>query len=102
MPSPFQERVWKLLSEIPAGKTTTYGEIAKALGKRGAARAVGNACNANPFAPKVPCHRVVASDGKIGGYAHGLKKKIGLLKKEGIRVKNGKIADFDGVFWRFE
>jgi len=102
MPSLFQERVWKLLSKIPKGRITTYGEIAKGLGKSGAARAVGNACNANPFAPKVPCHRVVAFDGKIGGYAHGTRKKIELLKKEGIRVKNGKIADFEQKLWRFK
>ncbi len=101
MPTVFQKQVWKSLSKIPRGMVSTYGEIAKVLGKPGAARVVGNACNANPFAPKVPCHRVVASDGRIGGYAHGSRKKIGLLKKEGIRVKNGKIADFERKIWRF-
>ncbi len=98
----FFARVWEILSKIPKGKITTYGEIARKLEKPGASRAVGNACNANPFAPRVPCHRVVASNGKIGGYAHGLKKKIVLLKKEGIRVKNGKIVDFEQKLWRFK
>lgn len=101
MPSVFFKAVWELLSKIPKGKVTTYGEIARQLKKPGAARAVGNACNANPFSPKVPCHRVVASSGKIGGYAHGTNRKIKLLEKEGIRVKNGKIADFEQKFWRF-
>ncbi len=98
----FFARVWKILSKIPKGKVTTYSEIARQLKKPGASRAVGNACNANPFAPRVPCHRVVASNGKIGGYAHGLKKKIVLLEKEGIRVKNGKIVDFEQKLWRFK
>lgn len=60
-------------------------------------RAVGNALNKNPFAPKVPCHRVVSSDGSIGGFASGAMKKIELLKSEGIKVKGGKIQDFEKV-----
>jgi methylated-DNA-[protein]-cysteine S-methyltransferase len=102
MGASFSEKTLKLLSRIPRGRVTTYGAIARQLKKPGAARAVGNACNANPYAPRVPCHRVVASDGRIGGYAKGTRKKIELLEKEGIRVQNGKIVDFEEKMWRFE
>ncbi|MEK6957506.1 MAG: MGMT family protein [archaeon] len=91
----FDEKVWKALKRIPGGKVTTYKELAKAIGNNNASRAVGNACNKNPHSPRVPCHRVVSSFGKIGGYAHGVKKKISLLKKEGVEVRNGKIIDFE-------
>ncbi len=93
-------RVWKLLAKIPKGKVTTYGELARALHSK-AYRAVGNACNKNPHAPKVPCHRVVASDGKLGGYAHGSSAKIRLLEKEGIRIRAGRLPDFDRLLFRF-
>ena len=62
---------------------------------------MGNALNRNPFAPVVPCHRVVAFDGKIGGFAGGEKAKIKLLAKEGVVVKNGKVVDFQNKFFRF-
>ncbi|MBU0636316.1 MGMT family protein [Candidatus Micrarchaeota archaeon] len=101
MATAFFDRVWKLLSKIPKGKVTTYGEIARALKKQGAARAVGNACNANPFASSVPCHRVVGANGLLGGFALGKKAKIRLLEKEDILVKNGRIVDFKVKFWRF-
>lgn len=93
MPTDFQLKVWNLLKKIPRGKVTTYKSIAESLDSK-AYRAVGNACNRNPDSPQVPCHRVVNSDGRIGGYAHGLEKKITLLKKEGIRVNDKKIVDF--------
>jgi methylated-DNA-[protein]-cysteine S-methyltransferase len=93
MPTRFQTKVWNLLKKIPKGKVTTYKAIAKALNSK-AYRAVGNACNKNPYSPKVPCHRVVNSNGSIGGYATGIKKKIALLKKEVVFVKGKKIADF--------
>ncbi len=64
-------------------------------------RAVGNALNKNPFAPLVPCHRVVSSDGSLGGFAYGSKAKIVLLKKEGVAVKNNQIVDFEKKIWRF-
>lgn len=96
----FNDSVWKKISRIPRGKVSTYREIARALRNPKAARAVGNACNANPRAPAVPCHRVVASSGKISGFAFGVEKKIALLKKEGVRVKEGKIVDFgDKLFY---
>ena len=97
----FNQKVWKLLGRIPWGKVTPYKELAAAVGNPNAARAVGNACNTNPFAPEVPCHRVVSSDGSIGGYAHGTEKKIRLLGKEGIKVRQGKIVDFDSKLYSF-
>ncbi|MAG15880.1 cysteine methyltransferase [Candidatus Woesearchaeota archaeon] len=96
----FKEKVWKACSKIPKGKITTYGEIAKALNTK-AYRAVGNALHVNPYAPRVPCHRVVNSDGRLGGFASGTKKKIMRLKREGIKVKKGKIIDFEKVVYRF-
>jgi methylated-DNA-[protein]-cysteine S-methyltransferase len=86
----FAERVYKATKEIPKGKVSTYKDIANALNSK-AYRAVGNALNKNPYAPKVPCHRVVASDGALGGFATGIKKKIELLKKEGVIISNKKI-----------
>ena len=86
----FSDRCYQILEKVPKGKVTTYKAIAKKL-KSKAYRAVGNAMNKNPHAPKVPCHRVVNSSGSLGGYAHGIKKKISLLKKEGIVIKNNKI-----------
>ena len=91
--SSFNERCYKVLCQVPKGKVTTYGEIAKALGSK-AYRAVGNAMNKNPYAPKVPCHRVVRKDGSLGGYAGGPSAKRRLLKKEGISIRSGKIANF--------
>jgi len=97
----FSEKVWNALKKIPKGRITTYKLIAKAIGKPKAFRAVGNACNKNPFSPEVPCHRVVKSNGSLGGYSFGTKKKTALLKKEGIEIKNGKIVDFEKKFFRF-
>lgn len=97
----FFESVWKQLEKIPEGRVSTYGAVAVSLGKPGAARAVGNACNKNPFSPRVPCHRVVASDGRIGGFAGGSAEKERLLKKEGIRIQNGLILDLEGCLFRF-
>jgi AraC family transcriptional regulator of adaptative response/methylated-DNA-[protein]-cysteine methyltransferase len=78
----FQERVWQALRRIPAGKTRSYAEIAKAIGKPSAQRAVAQACGANKIAIAIPCHRVVASDGGLGGYHFGTKRKKALLAKE--------------------
>jgi AraC family transcriptional regulator of adaptative response/methylated-DNA-[protein]-cysteine methyltransferase len=78
----FQERVWQALRRIPAGKTRSYGEIAKAIGEPGASRAVAQACGANKIAVAIPCHRVVASDGDLGGYHFGMRRKKALLAKE--------------------
>ncbi len=81
----FQERVWRALRDIPAGKTRSYAEIAAAVGAPGATRAVGSANGANPVAVLVPCHRVIRSDGSLGGYAGGLDAKRALLKAEGAQ-----------------
>ena len=86
----FNESCYSFLKKVPRGKVTTYREIAKALKSKGY-RAVGNAMNKNPYAPIVPCHRVVRSDGSLGGFAHGPKKKTYMLKAEGVEVVNGKI-----------
>ena len=95
----FNERCYQVLKKVPRGKVTTYKEIAKAL-KGKAYRAVGNAMNKNPYAPRVPCYRVVKSDGNVGGFASGTKKKIQLLKKEGIEIKKGKI-DLKKYLYKF-
>ncbi|MEW6040305.1 MAG: MGMT family protein [Elusimicrobiota bacterium] len=86
--TPFCKKVWLACLEIPAGKTTTYKKIAKKIGKPQAARAVGNALGKNPFAPYVPCHRVLRSDGALGGYSSGLSEKISLLRKEHAKFFN--------------
>ncbi len=82
MGTPFQMQVWKLLQEIPYGKTTTYGALATALGKPGASQAVGNAVGRNPVSLIVPCHRVVGKAGSLTGYAGGVERKEYLLKLE--------------------
>jgi methylated-DNA-[protein]-cysteine S-methyltransferase len=96
----FNQRVWQICKKIPKGRVSTYKIIAKKLGRR-AYRAVGNALNRNPYSPIVPCHRVVNSDGRIGGFAKGTKAKIKMLEKEGIRIKKGKIENFEKVLFKF-
>jgi len=88
----FYSKVYELVFKIPKGRITTYKLVAEALNKR-AYRAVGNALNKNPY-KSVPCHRVVKSDGSIGGYSRGKRKKIKILRREGITIKNNKIVDF--------
>ena len=84
--TPFQRAVWKEIDKIPYGKIVTYSEIARNIGKPKAARAVANACGANPNPITTPCHRVIWSNGDIGGYrgSGGVEKKIKLLREEGI------------------
>jgi methylated-DNA-[protein]-cysteine S-methyltransferase len=86
--TPFQKKVWHALCTIPRGSVRTYAELARAIGKPRAVRAVANAVGKNPLAPLVPCHRVVRSDGTLGGYSAkgGIKTKRALLKKEGVRM----------------
>ncbi len=79
----FESRVYNIVKKIPKGKVLTYKEVARRAGYPLAFRAVGNALNRNPFVPAVPCHRVIRSDGRIGGYAQGTKAKIKILKQEG-------------------
>ena len=88
----FDEEVWALCKKVPRGKVTTYKEIAKAMNTK-AYRAVGQALARNPYAPKVPCHRVVKSDGSIGGFMGRKfdKKKAELLRKEGVKIEKNRI-----------
>jgi methylated-DNA-[protein]-cysteine S-methyltransferase len=81
--TPFRQRVWAELARIPAGTTVTYGELARRVGRPGAARAVGAAVGRNPVSIVVPCHRVVGSDGALTGYAGGIARKAFLLALEG-------------------
>lgn len=87
----FNQKVWALTARIPKGKVTTYAAIARALNSK-AYRAVGQALHNNPYAPQVPCHRVVGSDGKLTGFAQGLEQKESMLLREGVAVSNGKVA----------
>ncbi len=86
----FQQKVWAVTARIPRGKVVTYGDVARQLKSTGY-RAVGAALHCNPFAPKVPCHRVVGSDGKLTGFAMGLAAKKRMLEEEGIQIKGSKV-----------
>jgi len=88
--TPFEQRVWKALTAIPAGETTTYGAIARSLDAPGASRAVGLANGSNPIAIVVPCHRVIGSSGALTGYGGGLDKKRWLLEHE-ARWRRGRL-----------
>jgi len=96
----FAQQCYKLLECIPKGSITTYAEIAKALDSK-AYRAVGSAMAKNKNLIIIPCHRVVRSDAKVGEYALGKEKKIALLKKEGITVKDDKVVNFDALLYHF-
>ena len=105
--NPFNEKIYTLLKKVPRGKVTTYKALAEKLNSK-AYRAVGQAMRCNPYAPKVPCHRVVKSDGCVGGFmgkinsdAKEVKKKIKMLKKEGVEIKNNRIVDFEKMVFRF-
>ena len=82
----FQIKVWNAISKIPKGKVKTYKELARSIRKPKASRAVANACGKNPFPIKIPCHRVIRSDGRLGGYSGkgGIKTKRKLLRNEGL------------------
>ena len=86
----FQQKVWRAMSKISSGKTLSYGEIASAIGKPKASRAVGGACGANPIPVLVPCHRVLAANKQIGGFSSGLHWKRLLLEREGVKVAAAK------------
>lgn len=87
--TPFQKKVWKALTTIPYGKTVSYRQLARMVGKPRAARAVGNANRENPVCIIVPCHRVIATGGSIGGYAGGLARKRWLLAHEKASARAG-------------
>jgi len=98
----FNEKVWELTKRIPKGKVSTYREIARKL-KTKAYRAVGQALKCNPYTPIVPCHRVIASDGSLGGFGGKMRspKKMRLLKREGVSVKDYRIEEFERILHRF-
>jgi len=97
----FKQKVFTLTAQIPRGKVTTYQLLARALGDPKKARAVGNALNKNIDTKNIPCHRVVRSDGQVGGYAFGGSKKINILESEGIVIKNGAVADLSAFLYIF-
>lgn len=90
----FSEIVYEKVKIVPKGRVTTYQELAAAAGNKKAGRAVGNILHANKKLVTVPCHRVVRSDGRLGGYAGGQRRKISLLNKEGIKITNDRIINF--------
>ncbi len=125
--TPFEKAVYAACRKIPRGRVSTYQEIAKYIGNAKSARAVGNALNRNPYAPastrgddrssassrrdfltsrdgstrggpSVPCHRVVRSNGTVGGFAFGEKRKLSMLKKEKIDIRKGRVVDFEKIF----
>lgn len=105
MPTSFSNQVYTQLKKVPAGKITTYKELANSLGTKGY-QAVGTALKQNPYAPQVPCHRVVKSDGTLGGFmgfltGETVEKKKQMLEKEGIEFEGDRIKDFDKKLFRF-
>jgi O-6-methylguanine DNA methyltransferase len=91
------EDVYELLQKIPLGSVSTYGDLARALGNPGASRLIGKILGENPNPIRVPCHRVVMSDGRLGGYKDGANKKKELLEKEGLSFINGVVTDFKKI-----
>jgi methylated-DNA-[protein]-cysteine S-methyltransferase len=98
--SEFQDRVLELVAMVPKGKVATYKELARAMGCPRAYRAVANALAKNPQPIKIPCHRVVRSNSKIGGYRLGSRRKVELLIRGGIQIKNSKV-DLEKYMFRF-
>lgn len=95
------QRVYKKLLEVPDGHVTTYGDLARAVGLDNGQRAIGMMMRNNPYPGIVPCHRVVMSDGRIGGYLYGAAAKINMLEREGIGIKDGKIQDLASRIHKF-
>ncbi len=87
--------------QVPEGKVTTYGELARAVGLKNGQRVIGQIMNRNRFPGVVPCHRVVLSDGGVGGYAYGQDIKINMLTDEGVEIRGRKILDFEKRVHRF-
>lgn len=95
----FREYFYSLVSQIPEGMVSSYGALAEGLGDKRASRAVGKMLNQNPRPVEVPCHRVVRSDGSLGGYGGGKEKKKRLLEEEGVKIKKDNIQEFDQIFF---
>ena len=96
-----EQHVYKKLMNVPKGNVTTYGDLAKAVGLKNGQRIIGKIMNKNPYPVLVPCHRVVMSTGKIGGYAYGEHVKIKMLSDEGMEIINGSIENFDKKLFKF-
>lgn len=102
--SAFAERVYEVVRRVPAGRVTTYGLVARAVGCR-SARAVGQALRRNPYAPDVPCHRVIRSDLRVGGFCGNeaggeVRRKLALLAREGVLFRKGKLIEKERVVGR--
>ena len=95
----FQSECYEALKKVPKGKVITYAGLARMVGRPKAHRAVGSAMNKNPYAPQVPCHRVVKSNGDLGGFATDIKVKIKRLQKEGVVISDNKIVDFQSTLF---
>ena len=96
----FQSDCYEALKKVPKGKVITYGGLARMIGRPKAHRAVGSAMNKNPYAPQVPCHRVVKSNGDLGGFATDIEVKIKRLQEEGVMVSDNKIVDFRSTLYK--
>ena len=96
-----EHKVYKKLLDVPKGQITTYGDLAKAVGLKNGQRIIGKIMNKNPYPVLVPCHRVVMSTGKIGGYAYGEHVKTKMLSDEGIEIIDGSIENFDKKLFKF-
>jgi len=94
----FRKKIFKIVAQIPKGRISTYQEVAKTLGSPRACRGVGSALNKNTDY-RIPCHRVIKADGHVGGFRLGSKKKIWLLKNEGIEIKKDRVINFKKYFW---
>ena len=96
-----EHKVYKKLLDVPKGQITTYGELAKAVGLKNGQRIIGKIMTKNPYPVLVPCHRVVMSTGKIGGYAYGEHVKTKMLSDEGMEIINGSIENFEKKLFKF-
>jgi len=96
----FSQRVLAFCQRIPRGRVCTYGQIARAIGRPQAARAVGSALRKNKYLIKIPCHRIVLSDGRIGNYQKGRRRKMKLLESEGVKIERGRIIEFDKYLFK--
>ena len=96
-----EKKIYRKLLQVPSGKITTYKELAKSVGLQNGQRVIGQIMKKNPFPVIIPCHRVVKSNGEIGGYAYGISIKKNMLVKEGISISNNKIKNFQKTIFRF-
>ena len=96
-----EKKIYRKLLQVPSGKITTYKELARSVGLENGQRVIGQIMKKNPFPVIIPCHRVVKSNGEIGGYGYGISIKKSMLVKEGISIKNNKIKNFQKTFFRF-